>query len=164
MRLRTDFDDIKADVANVIPPQRAAAIAHRAGVADASGWCPIEPVTFESRLQPGIHVIGDAAIANAMPKSAFAANAQAKFCAVQVARLLRGDRPAATKLINTCYSLLAPDYGISVAGVYAPRADIWAEVPGAGGTSAQNAPLATRSQEAAYARNWFANLTDQVFG
>ena len=65
----------RAAVANVIPPQRAGRIAQAAGVADRTGWCPIDPVTFESRLQPGIHVIGDAAIAGAMPKSAFAANA-----------------------------------------------------------------------------------------
>src|SRR5216684_1069226 len=81
MTLVTDFDRHKADVANVIPPQKAGRIAELAGVADRSGWCPIDPVTFESKLQPNIHVIGDAAIAGAMPKSAFAANAQAKVCA-----------------------------------------------------------------------------------
>src|SRR5262249_18323708 len=63
------------------PPQKAGRIAELAGVADRSGWCPIDPVTFESKLQAGIHVIGDAAIAGAMPKSAFAANSQAKGCA-----------------------------------------------------------------------------------
>ena len=88
----TEFGSHKADVANVIPPQRAGAIAQIAGVADRTGWCPIDPVTFESRLQPGIHVIGDAAIAGAMPKSAFSANAQAKACAAAVASLLRGER------------------------------------------------------------------------
>src|SRR5438552_5804725 len=61
--LTTDFATYKADVANVIPPQRAGRIAEIAGVADRTGWCPIDPVTFESRLQRGIHVIGDAAIA-----------------------------------------------------------------------------------------------------
>ncbi len=163
-RLQTDFDTITADVANVIPPQRAGQIAARAGVADRSGWCPIDPLTFESRLQADIHVIGDAAIANAMPKSAFAANAQARLCAVQVARLLRGERPTATKLINTCYSLISPDYGISVAGVYRPTPDIWSEVEGAGGISDLDAPMTTRRLEADYARQWFANLTNQVFG
>ena len=60
--LETDFGDHKADVANVIPPQRPAAIAQTAGVADRTGWCPVDPVTFESKLVPNIHVIGDAAI------------------------------------------------------------------------------------------------------
>ena len=92
--LTTEFGTHRADVANVIPPQRAGAIAAIAGVADRTGWCPIDPVTFESRLQPGIHVIGDAAIAGAMPKSAFAANAQAKACAAAVAALLRDRAPA----------------------------------------------------------------------
>src|SRR5439155_723424 len=80
--------------ANVIPPQKAGRIAEAAGVADRSGWCPIDPVTFESKLQPGIHVVGDAAIAGAMPKSAFAANSQAKSCAAAVVRLLAGGTPA----------------------------------------------------------------------
>src|SRR5438094_1889982 len=79
--LVTDFGKHQAKVANVIPPQKAGRIAEAAGVADRSGWCPIDPVTFESKLQAGIHVIGDAAIAGAMPKSAFAANSQAKACA-----------------------------------------------------------------------------------
>ena len=92
----TDFGSHKADVGNVIPPQRAGAIAAIAGVADRTGWCPIDPVTFESKLQPGIHVIGDAAIAGAMPKSAFAANAQAKVCAEAVAQLLARQRTRGT--------------------------------------------------------------------
>ena len=82
--LVTDFASYKAEVANVIPPQKAGRIAELAGVADRTGWCPVDPVTFESKLQPNIHVIGDAAIAGAMPKSAFAANAQAKVCAAAV--------------------------------------------------------------------------------
>src|SRR5207248_8150103 len=110
--LVTDFATYKADVANVIPPQQASGIAQLAGVADGTGWCPIDPITFESRLQPNIHVIGDAAIAGAMPKSAFAANSQAKTCAAAVARLLTGATPSAPKLINTCYSLVAPDSGL----------------------------------------------------
>ena len=91
--LVTDFGRHQAAVANVIPPQKAGRIADLAGVADRSGWCPIDPVTFESKLVPGIHVIGDAAIAGAMPKSAFAANSQAKTCAAAVARLLAGSAP-----------------------------------------------------------------------
>ena len=100
--------------------RRPAASPKLAGVADRTGWCPIDPVTFESKLQPNIHVIGDATIAGAMPKSAFAANAQAKVCAAAIVTLLAGETPAEPKLINTCYSLVAPDYGISVAGVYRP--------------------------------------------
>jgi sulfide dehydrogenase [flavocytochrome c] flavoprotein chain len=162
--LVTDFGRHQAAVANVIPPQKAGRIAEAAGVADRSGWCPIDPVTFESTLQARVHVIGDAAIAGAMPKSAFAANAQAKTCAAAVARLLTGATPSAPKLINTCYSLVAPDYGISVAGVYQPSGGQLAEVPGAGGVSPPEAPRATRAAEAALAESWFRTITAEVFG
>jgi sulfide dehydrogenase [flavocytochrome c] flavoprotein subunit len=162
--LVTDFGRHQAKVANVIPPQKAGRIAEVAGVADRSGWCPIDPVTFESKLQPRIHVIGDAAIAGAMPKSAFAANSQAKTCAAAVARLLTGAAPLAPKLINTCYSLVAPDYGISVAGVYQPSSGQLAEVPGSGGVSPSGAPRATRALEAVYAEAWFRTITGEVFG
>jgi len=160
----TDFGRHEARVANVIPPQKAGRIAELAGVADRTGWCPIDPVTFESKLQPGIHVIGDAAIAGAMPKSAFAANSQAKTCAVAVAQLLHAATPSAPKLINTCYSLVAPDYGISVAGVYQPSNGQLADVPGAGGVSPQEAPRATRAAEAVLAEAWFRTITTEVFG
>jgi NADPH-dependent 2,4-dienoyl-CoA reductase/sulfur reductase-like enzyme len=159
----TDFATFKADVANVIPPQRAGRIAEAAGVADASGWCPIDPVTFESRLQPNIHVIGDAAIAGAMPKSAFAANAQAKVCALAVATLLHGETPSPPKLINTCYSLVAPDYGISIAGVYHPVNGQLADVEGAGGVSPLDAPPDFRAREASYAEAWFRTITAETF-
>jgi sulfide dehydrogenase [flavocytochrome c] flavoprotein subunit len=162
--LVTDFARHQAKVANVIPPQKAGRIADVAGVADRSGWCPIDPVTFESKLQANIHVIGDAAIAGAMPKSAFAANSQAKTCAAAVVRLLTGTAPSAPKLINTCYSLIAPDYGISVAGVYQPSGGQLADVPGSGGVSPSEAPRATRAVEAVLAEAWFRTITAEVFG
>ena len=162
--LVTDFATYKADVANVIPPQRAGYIAGIAGVADKSGWSPIDPVTFESRLQANIHVIGDAAIAGAMPKSAFAANAQAKVCAAAVAALLRDETPSPPKLINTCYSLVAPDYGISIAGVYHPAGGQLADFEGAGGVSPADAPPDFRAREASYAAAWFRSITAETFG
>jgi sulfide dehydrogenase [flavocytochrome c] flavoprotein chain len=164
MTLVTDFGRHKADVANVIPPQKAGRIAELAGVADRSGWCPIDPVTFESKLQPNIHVVGDASIAGAMPKSAFSANAQAKVCAAAVAKLVAGDKPDEPKLINTCYSLVAPDYGISVAGVYRPADGQIKEVEGSGGVSPANAPSSARAAEATFANGWFKTITDEVFG
>ncbi len=162
--LVTDFDKHQANVANVIPPQKAGRIAERAGVVDASGWCPIDPVTLGSRLQANIHVIGDAAIAGAMPKSAFGANAQAKVCAAAVVRLLRGETPVSPKLINTCYSLVAPDYGTSVAGVYHAVNGQLTEVPGSGGVSPADAPRSTRSLGAVLADGWFRTITTEVFG
>jgi sulfide dehydrogenase [flavocytochrome c] flavoprotein chain len=164
MTLVTDFGRHKADVANVIPPQKAGRIAEIAGVADRTGWCPIDPVTFESKLVPNIHVVGDASIAGAMPKSAFSANAQAKVCAAAVAKLIGNGKPEEPKLINTCYSLVAPDYGISVAGVYRPADGQLKDVEGAGGVSAIDAPSSTRALEATFANGWFNTITGEVFG
>jgi sulfide dehydrogenase [flavocytochrome c] flavoprotein chain len=162
--LATDFDKVKADVANVIPPQKAGRIAEIAGATDRSGWCPTDPVTFESRQVPGIHIVGDAAIAGAMPKSAFAANAQARVCAVAVAKLARGETPQTPKLINTCYSLVAPDYGISVAAIYLPVNGQLAEIAGSGGVSPVDAPRTLRNDEAKLADGWFNTITSEVFG
>ena len=164
MTLVTDFTRHKADVANVIPPQKAGRIAEIAGAADRTGWCPIDPATFESKLQPNIHVFGDASIAGAMPKSAFTANAQAKVCAAAVAKLIAGGKPDDPRLINTCYSLVAPDYGISVAGVYRPADGQLKDVEGSGGVSPINAPASTRAAEATFANGWFSTITQEVFG
>jgi len=164
LSVTTDFQTYKAQVVNIIPPQRAAEIAQVAGVADRSGWCPIDPVTFESQLQKNIHVIGDAAVAGAMPKSAFAANAQAKVCAAAIIDLLAGKNPAEPRLINTCYSIVAPDYGISIAGVYKPGKGLLADIEGAGGTSPLNASPQTRKAEADLALGWYNTITAEVFG
>ena len=164
MTVETEFGKHQGAVVNIIPPQKAGAIAAITGVADRTGWCPIDPVTFESKLVPNIHVIGDAAIAGAMPKSAFAANAQAKVCAQAVADLLAGQPPSEPKLVNTCYSLVKPEYGISVAGVYRPDKGLLADVPGAGGTSPLDAGDPQRAQEAVFAEAWFRTITAEAFG
>jgi sulfide dehydrogenase [flavocytochrome c] flavoprotein subunit len=164
LTVMTDFDKYKAAVANVIPPQKAAAIAAQAGVADRTGWCPVEPVTFESTLQPGIHVLGDAAIMGAMAKAAFAANAQAKVCAAAIVARLAGRAPDQPRLINTCYSLAAPEYGFSIAGVYRPEKGQLLEVPGSGGTSPLDVDSGYRAREAGYAASWFSTITTEIWG
>jgi sulfide dehydrogenase [flavocytochrome c] flavoprotein chain len=162
--LVTDFDRYRAAVANVIAPQKAGRIAEAAGVADRSGWCPIDPVTFESRLQSNIHVIGDAAITGAMPKAAFSAHVEAKWCAQVVAALLAGREMAPPRLTTTCYSLVAPDYGISVAGIYRPEGGQLAEIPASGNSSPANSSGATPAGEARQADAWFRTITAEVFG
>jgi len=159
----TDFSRHQAAVANIIPPQKAARVADLAQVADRSGWCPVDAMTFESKQQPNIHVIGDAAIMGAMPKSAFSANAQAKVCAAAVAKLLAGEKPVEPRLINTCYSVVAPDYGITVAGAYRPKDGVLVDAEG-GGVSPIDAPASTRAAEARYADGWFNTITTEVFG
>ena len=164
LTVATDFERYKGAVVNVIPPQRAGRIAALAGVADRTGWCPVDPATFESMLQPGIHVVGDAAIGGAVPKSAFAAHAEAEVAAAAILALLAGRRPSEPRLVNTCYSLVTPDYGISVAGVYRPAKGLLADIEGAGGTSPLDAPDEVRVLEARYAAEWFQTITSSVFG
>ena len=162
--VRTEFDEYTPAVANIVAPQRAAAIARVAGLDAGTGWCPVHGSTFESRLHANIHIIGDAAIANPMPKSAFSANNQAKVCAAAIVARLRGEPVARPALMNTCYSLVAPDYGISISAVYAVENDTIQVVPGSSGASPLDAPEATRALEAAYARSWYANITADTFG
>ncbi len=164
MRLHTDFATHTPDVANIIPPQQAGLIAHRAGVADASGWCPVNSLSFESRLQPNIHVIGDAAIAAPMPKSAFAANAQAKVCAIALVRLFRGMQPQSTVLANTCYSYLEPNSAISISGAYRTQDGQFASIAAAAGTSPLIPPEGFQAQEALHAGDWFRAITQETFG
>lgn len=162
--LNTDFESFSAPVINVIPPQKAGFIADRAGVSDATGWCPIDPLAFESTLQDNIHVIGDATIAAPMPKSAFSASLQAKICALGVARLVSGLSPEPTVLVNTCYSFTTPDEAISIAGVYSNENNALKSISGAGGVSPMAANKTIRAQEAAQARSWFETITSGAFG
>jgi len=159
----TEFGNYTPDVANVIPPQRAGRIAGLAGVADATGWCPIDPVTFESKLVPNIHVIGDACLGGGIPKSASAASAQGKVGAAAIVSLLAGRTPEAPRLTGVCYSTVAPGYGFSLAGNYQPRGDIFAEVEG-GATSPVDAPPELRAREAAEAERWLQMITADTFG
>jgi sulfide dehydrogenase [flavocytochrome c] flavoprotein chain len=159
----TEFGNYTPDVANVIPPQRAARIAQIAGAADATGWCPIAPVTFESKLVQNVHVIGDACLGGGIPKSASAASAQGKACAAAIVNLLAGRAPETPRLTGVCYNIVAPGYGFSLAGNYQPRGDIFAEVEG-GATSPVDAPRELRAREATDAERWFQTITADTFG
>ena len=158
-------DEHKADVINFIPPQKAGAIAHAAGLVDSSGWCPVNQRTFESTIHAGIHVIGDASLAGAMPKSGFAANSQGKVCAAAIVSAIGKSKMPDPSYVNTCYSLVSPDYGISVAAVYRYAEDkgIY-KVKESGGVSPMDADAQFRVQEARYARGWYDSITDDSFG
>jgi sulfide dehydrogenase [flavocytochrome c] flavoprotein subunit len=162
--LFTDFDKYKAAVANIIPPQKAARVAEIAGVADRTGWCPVDPVSFASKLQPNMHVIGDAAIAGAMPRSASAANSQAKICAAAIASLSAGELPAMPTLTSSCYSLIAPHYAISQRGAYRPVAGQYNEVEGGAIVSPLAASSMVRQTESEQAGAWYRSITGEVFG
>ena len=165
MTIKTIFDQHKADVANVIPPQRASRLVETAGLTKNSDWCEVDGHTMESKVAPGIHILGDAIVAGDMPKSGFSASNQGRVAAYAIAALLDGKPAPSPSMINTCYSLVAPDYGISVADVFrvTPEGAI-KKVDGAGGVSPADQPPEFRSQEADYARSWYTNLTDDIYG
>ena len=155
----------KVAVANVIPPQSAARIAIEAGLADNSGWVPVNPVTFESRAAPGIHVVGDANIPGPMPKSGYIANSTAKQAVASAAASLRGEAPPTALYYNTCYSHVGDEYGISVVGIFRPNAEGTAivEVPNSGGVSPRGNLPEQRRLEAIYADAWYDSITRDMF-
>jgi sulfide dehydrogenase [flavocytochrome c] flavoprotein subunit len=164
MKLIADFDEYKGDVINLIPAQKAGKIADSAGLSDKTGWCPVDQRTFESKLVKDVHVIGDSSVASPMPKSGFAASTQAKVCAAAVTQLLKGQTPGAPKFVNTCYSLVAPDYGISVAMVYGYDGDKITKIKGSGGLSPSGVGETFREQEARYAEGWYESIAQDIWG
>ena len=158
----TEFGNYTADVANIIPPQKAGRIVEIAGAADNTGWCPIDPVSFASKLVPNIHVIGDACIAGGIPKSAGAAAAQGKACATAIVNLLTGKPLEPPRLTGACYNTVAPVYAFSLSGIYQPKGDQFAEVEVK--TSPVEASREIRAQEAESAVSWFKKITGETFG
>jgi len=160
--ITTSDQTFKADVANVIPAQQAGLLARGAGLADQSGWCPVDPVTFESSIHPDIHLIGDAINAGRMPKSAYAANSQAKACALAIASGLTGKRPAPSNLGSTCYTFLGPKDAVS-------NAISFKVADGAIATSGiriskLNENAVRRAQTAVEADAWYDAFTQDIFG
>jgi sulfide dehydrogenase [flavocytochrome c] flavoprotein subunit len=160
--IKTVGETFAASVANIIPPQMAGELAQRVGLVDQSGWCPIDPTTFESKLQPGIHVVGDAISGGDMPKSAFATNSQAKVCAFAIAAALTGSEQLPPHLFNTCFTLLAPSDAASDAISFKPVAgslkinDIFISQVG---ESEELRRLVAREAD-----GWYAAFTHDVFG
>lgn len=160
-----EFEDKQtADVINVIPPQQAGQIAFVAGLVDKKGWCPVNKKTFESLQQPDIHIIGDATTASQMPKSGYATYSQAQVCAIAIVTALQDKEMGAPTYLNTCYSLISKDYGISAATVYRLKGEMIVPIAGADGASAMEASAEDRKREAFYAHSWFKNITHEMFG
>ncbi|MCP3871252.1 MAG: FAD-dependent oxidoreductase [Gammaproteobacteria bacterium] len=156
-------DDIKADVLNIIPAQKAGKIAFAAGLTNDKGWCPIDLGTFESKMHAGIHVIGDASIATGMPKSGYSANSQAKVCAAAIVAMLKGQEPGTPSYINTCYSIAGKDYGFSVAAVYRLAEDRSKITAVSSGLTPGDAKPEQLAREVRYAYSWYENITSDIF-
>jgi sulfide dehydrogenase [flavocytochrome c] flavoprotein chain len=158
--VRTDFDTLKGDVLNVVPPHRAGDIAARSGLITTNNrWCDVDWRTMESKAIKGVHVLGDATLsAPGMPKSASMANNHAKIAAAAVVQLLNGRTPAPMKILNTCYSLVAEKEAIRVSSVHEWDGKTMSPVKGAGGVSA-----ARSEAEATFAWNWARTIWADSF-
>jgi NADPH-dependent 2,4-dienoyl-CoA reductase/sulfur reductase-like enzyme len=158
----TDFDIFKGALVNVIPAQKAGAIAAAAGLADDSGFCPVDPHTMRSRKDADVFVIGDSARAGDMPKSAFSANSQAKVAAMAVRADLLGGKLPPARYANACWSLIAPNDGIKVGGEY---------VAGDAGIAATSTFVSEAEEDGALRKAtfeeslaWYAAITADMFG
>jgi sulfide dehydrogenase [flavocytochrome c] flavoprotein chain len=154
--VKLEFGDVKADVLNVLPPMRAAAIAEPFVTVNRR-WCEVDWISNESKAAPGAHILGDALqAAPAMPKSGSMANGHGKNCAAAVVALLANEPPnASPTLVNTCYSMVSDRLAVHVASVhkYDARERTMKAVPGAGGVSP-----AMNELEGRYAMNWARNI------
>jgi NADPH-dependent 2,4-dienoyl-CoA reductase/sulfur reductase-like enzyme len=150
----------RADVANIIPPQRAGEIAARAGCAEGD-WCPVHAQSFLSRKVPDIYVLGDAAVAGDMPKSAFSAHSQAGAVAADVLATLAKTERSEPHYRNVCWSLLAPDDSVKMGADYVPR-DGRLEASG-GFISQTGEPADVRKQNAQDSVAWYAAITADMF-
>jgi NADPH-dependent 2,4-dienoyl-CoA reductase/sulfur reductase-like enzyme len=158
--IKTEFEKIKAGVLNVVPPQRAGAVAGLAGVANVDNrWCSVDFLTYESKAQKNIHVIGDA-IAAPLPKSGHMANQTGKICAGAIVALVNGDPVFATpKFANTCYSFVNDKQAMNVAGVYKydPEKKTMAGIAESTGVSKGPSEI-----EGGYAQAWASNIWSDV--
>jgi len=160
----TDFDTIRGDILNVLPPQRAGDIAKSAGLITANNrWCGIDWLSMESAAVKNVHVLGDATLsAPLMPKSGHMANQHAKLAAAAIVELMNGRQPSPTPIVtNTCYSFVSDKEVIHVASVhtYDPKDKILKTVPGSGGVSAQRNEL-----EGIYGWGWAQNIWADMLG
>ncbi len=155
---KLEFEDVKADVLNVIPPQRAGDLARTAGLINVNNrWVGVDWLTLESTAVKGVHVLGDATMsAPAMPKSGHMANQHAKVAAAAIIQLLKGEAVNPTPVVmNTCYSFVTARDVVHVASVHAydEKDKTFKAVPGSGGVSA-----AANQLEGRYALSWADNI------
>ena len=162
MTVKTTSETVKASVANIIPAQRAGRIAQVAGLADKSGWCPVEPATLASKLQPDIHLVGDAIIPGDMPKSGYSANSQAKACALAVRVALTDAKAFPPRFRNTCWSLLATDDAVKVGATYKATEEKIAKTDSFISKAGEEDEV--RAATAREANAWYDGIAKDMFG
>jgi sulfide dehydrogenase [flavocytochrome c] flavoprotein chain len=151
-------------VANVIAPQAPGQLAADAGLAAGHGWCPIAPASFESQLISNVHVIGDACIADAMPKSASAAASQAHQCARAIVALLAGSEPAPPSFDSVCYSMLGPGRALAIHGRFSIEAGSIVASAVQPGPAAAGSDTDPSAQQALAAQRWYRAIRADAFG
>jgi sulfide dehydrogenase [flavocytochrome c] flavoprotein chain len=158
----TGFETYKAAaLVNVIPAQMAGKIARDAGLANGNGFCPIDPANMKSANDPNIYVIGDAAIAGDMPKSAFSANSQAKVAAMMVRGELTGSATFPARYINTCWSVIETDDTVKVGGRYEAKDGKITAVETFVSKTGETAEL--RKQTQGENIGWYSGITADMF-
>jgi NADPH-dependent 2,4-dienoyl-CoA reductase/sulfur reductase-like enzyme len=157
--LHTSGGAHRVALANVIPPQAPGTFALDAGLASGHGWCPIDPVTFESTNVPHVHVIGDACIADAMPKAASAALSQAKQCAAAIVARFSNREAPAPALDSVCYSALALDRSLAIHARFRVEREHFVAEP-----AAADAPSAVSAEERAASAAWYRAIRRSAFG
>lgn len=158
----TDLGSYKGALVNVIPAQMAGKIARDAGLANETGFCPIDEASMKSKIDGAIFVVGDAAIAGDMPKSAFSANSQAKVAAMIIRAELTKSRAFPARYTNTCWSLIAPDDNIKVGASYEPGDGKIKQ--GAGFVSQRGEAAEIRKQNYKESVDWYNGIVADVFG
>jgi hypothetical protein len=148
------------DVCNVIPAQKAGRIADMAGVTDGN-WAPVHAADMSAKADPDVHVLGDAAAQGDMPKSGFAANSQAKVCAMAVRGALTGSKVFPAKFTNTCWSLIAPGDGVKVGATYEAADEKIAKVDGFVSQTGEDAMTRRATYEESV--GWYAGITADMF-
>lgn len=157
--VNTEFETVHASVLNVIPPQRAGKIAQIVGAVNVDKrWCEVDFLTYESKIAPKIHIIGDS-VSAALPKSAHIATSQARVCANAIVALMSDNAfDASPVFANTCYSYVSDKMAMHVANVYRydPNKKIMVAAEG-GGVSESPSEL-----EGYYAQAWAKNIWSDV--
>lgn len=154
----TGVEEIAGAVVNLIPPQKAGLIAHKAGVVgEDKKWCPVNQVTFESTIAKDVHIIGDASIAGAMPKSGYSANSQAKVCALNIVQLMNDKDLIDPSHVNVCYSYITDKEAVTVSAVYKVAEGKTIAVANSGGVSPDLSEL-----EGIYGRSWIKNILTEM--
>ncbi|MGB7205926.1 MAG: NAD(P)/FAD-dependent oxidoreductase [Anderseniella sp.] len=160
MEIVTDLDTFKADVATVIPGQKAGSIAMAAGVTEGD-WAPIDPASMASKADSNIYVLGDASVASAMPKSAFSANSQAKVAANSILGSLTDSKVFPARYANTCWSLIDTNNGVKVGASYKAGADKIEAVDTFVSKTGEDAALRKATYEESEA--WYTSITTDMF-